>query len=220
MRRFPVTTLVFGNMIISIYSEPDRRLPRLAFLVARLRRQLSRSVALLDITTATPPVRASGLPIPVETVSGVPVVRACGSVEVELSRMAPLYKDIVIDSDNLSSPAGISGLVAARTAVIALYPHSMQDLADRSRLIARIERAWLFNPLLQVLLLPVCFGAVPAPAHIEALNSFAGKVPCIRLAKDCIRDLHELGKSLGGTPGNRAGHESLSLCDEIFTVQA
>lgn len=207
-------------MIISIYSEPDHRFPRLALLVARLRRQISRSVALLDVTTATPPVRTGGLPVSAGTVSGVPLVRAGGSVEVQLSRMAPLYKDIVIDSDNLSSPAGMSGLVAARTAVIALYPHSMQDPADRNRLIARIERAWLFNPLLQVLLLPVCFGAAPAPAHIETLNSFAGRLPCIRLAKDCVRDLRALGKSLGEERGDSAGLESLSLCDEIFALQA
>jgi hypothetical protein len=207
-------------MIISIYCEPDHRFSRLALMVARLRQRQSKSVALLDVTAALPSTRTGQSLMSRETISGIPVVRVRRSVETELSRLKALYQDVIIDSDDLSSPVGISGLVAARTTLIALYPHSLSEPDDRNRLIDRIERAWLFNPRLQVVMLAVCYGTAPSIAHISMLKSFEGTVPCIRRANDYIHDMYALHKSLAGESNDRASGEPLSWCSELFAAGA
>lgn len=215
MSMFPATTLIDGHMIISIYSEPDRRFPRLALALAKIRWRQSKSVALLDVTAATVPAPCEKSLLSIEAVSGIPLVRARRSMEVELSRLLSLYKDVVIDCDDLSTPVGISGMVAAKTAIVALYPSSMQEPSERKKLIARIERAWLFNPRLQVIVLPVCFGAEPSAAHLDTLKSFAGTAPCIRPAQGCIRDLRTFHRSADAEPCESEKSEASSWCEEI-----
>ena len=138
-------------------------------------------------------------------------------MEAELSRLTSLYRDVIIDSDDLSSPIGVSGLVAARTALVALYPHSLPQPADRNKMIARIERAWLFNPRLQVVMLALCYGADPSPAHIGMLRSFEESVPCIRMAKGCIRDIQTLHKSFIDGSKDASGEPS-SWCGDLFAA--
>lgn len=135
-------------------------------------------------------------------------------MEIELDGLIGHYKDIVIDTDDMFSPTGISALVVARIAVIAMSPNFEPDAARRKKLVARIERGWLFNPRLKVIMLPVCLGAEPSLAHLDMVKSYAGTVPCIQMATAHIRDLHALQRSIDDS----TSRELPALCRDIFAT--
>lgn len=211
VRHIPATALIHGRMIISIFSEPDHSFPRLAHVVAEFRQQHSRSVALLDLTSAHLTGSAPASP---DSKSSVPMVRTERSIEVALDNLIRCYKDIVLDTDDLFSPTGISALVAARTAVIAMSANFEPDVANRKKLIARIERGWLFNPRLKVIMLPVCLGAEPSLAHLDMVKSYVGTIPCIHMATGHIRNLHALQRSIDDSTSG----ELSALCHDIFAT--
>jgi hypothetical protein len=192
-----------GRMILSIYSEPDPRVPRIAVALARFRQQASRSVAMLDWTS------------PKTSARDVPRPQTRRSTEVELNAVTSRYQDVVIDVDDLFSPAAMSAWIGARMAVIALSPAFALDTVARRKLIARLERGWLFNPRLKTLLLPVCLGTEPSAAHLDVIGSFTSTVPCIHMVNTFIHDIRGLKASVDGDWDDGVCRELAALWSEI-----
>lgn len=193
-------------MILSVFSEPDARVPRLAVALAQFRRRTSQSVAMLD-WRAPPP----------EPGSSDRNARVRRSLDVELSAATSHYRDVLIDTDDLFSPAALSSWIAARTAVFAMSPKFALDAAERGKLIARIERGWLFNPRLRILLLPVCLGVEPSVAHLDMATSFVRTVPCIGMASTCIHYLRKLKAASNHDWDEQARQQLSALWHDIDT---
>lgn len=185
--------------------------------VAHILHQHSRSIALLDMTTATGRQHPNRRGDRTNGSSIVPVFHAKRSAEVEIGYISGRYCDIVIDTDDLCTPIGISPLVIANIAVIAITPSITQGPSIQDALLARIERAWLFNPRIKVLFVPVGCSKTQLGHHHVLLKGVLGIAPSFRLLPGSMSDLRTLAGVLTD-PKSSCRQELSMLCNEIYAA--
>lgn len=101
-------------------------------------------------------------------------VRGDGFSE-ELERLQARYNDIVIDTAGGNDLECRCALIAAQVALVPLAPEHA-DVDAHYGLIARLNRARMFNPGLRVLFVSAGSERDPAPRELGAMRAYASQV--------------------------------------------
>lgn len=109
------------------------------------------------------------------------------SLYVKLDQLNTFGRDLVIDADGLDAPDTRTALVAAEVVVVPLCARN-PDVQAEANVVAFLQRAQLFNPLLHVVLVVVgsaSTGSVNVRADAEAI---ARRLRSAKLAKAVAHD--------------------------------
>jgi chromosome partitioning protein len=147
-------------------------------------------------------------------------VRGFG-ISQELERLYPHFGDVVIDIDGGNGHECRAALIMAQIAVVPLAPNQA-DVGIRYDLIARLNKASMFNPGLQVLFVTAGSEHDPAPPALRAMRSHAMAV----MAGDLASTILHLPALLwsGTRPGlcasdiesSTGAAETAALYEEVF----
>lgn len=204
-------------MIVSVLDSRDLRRPRLAFAIARVRREQTPSIALVDATAASNSTWRS------ERLAGTPgmtrltvVSAASQCLQPVLDALGSSRRDMVIDIDETESFAARSALVAAKVLVVAMTSAQWEDAESCVALRDRIERIRLFNPRLKVLLAPLRSGGSRDDAQRHMLQGIARSIPAASVAKGSLGELDGLRSLSQGKLEAETERDVVALCAELF----
>lgn len=118
--------------------------------------------------------------VPARRLAGRPLLR-------EIDELAPAYSDLLINIGGRDTHECHSALITARTVIVPVRVQQA-NLDSQYALVARLNSARMFNPLLRVLFVIVTDGAAPSGEELAAVRLYVAHVMSATLATTLLHD--------------------------------